>query len=150
MEFKIIKNEEQYLKYCDELEGLLSKKRPGKADIDVIELVELLLDNWDKNRYQPSDKDPIELLKIFMADHDISSVELAAMLGISKSAISQILSYKRGLSKEVIRILADRFKVRQETFNRPYELVAEVNKGHKNEKMMNTKKQCNYSGRLIY
>ena len=30
--------------------------------------------------------------------------------------------YKKGLSKETIRILSERFKLNQEAFNRPYEL----------------------------
>jgi HTH-type transcriptional regulator / antitoxin HigA len=44
------------------------------------------------------------------------------MLGISKGLVSNILNYKKGLSKESIRILANRFKVSQEAFNRPYVL----------------------------
>jgi HTH-type transcriptional regulator/antitoxin HigA len=66
--------------------------------------------------------------------------ELMQILGLSKGAVSQILSYKKGLSKEVIRKLADTFKVSQEAFNRHYPITAKENKGHKNEKMMNTEK----------
>lgn len=36
--------------------------------------------------------------------------------------MSDILNYKKGLSKEVIRKLATHFKVRQEAFDRPYKL----------------------------
>lgn len=36
--------------------------------------------------------------------------------------VSEMLNYKKGLSKETIRILSDRFKLNQEAFNRPYEL----------------------------
>jgi hypothetical protein len=42
--------------------------------------------------------------------------------GMSKGYVSDILHYKKSLSKEVIRKLADRFKLRQDAFNRPYHL----------------------------
>ncbi len=44
------------------------------------------------------------------------------MPGISKGYISDILHYKKGLSKELIRKLAVHFKVSQGAFNRPYKL----------------------------
>jgi HTH-type transcriptional regulator/antitoxin HigA len=43
-------------------------------------------------------------------------------LGVSKGYVSEILHYKKGLSKDVIRKLAERFKVTQEAFNREYKL----------------------------
>ena len=141
MKIGIIKSEKQYLAYCDELEKLLEKKKPAKADLELIELIELLLDDWDRKRVNVKESDPVELLKSFMDNHKMSNNDLAGLLDLSKGAISQILNYKRGLSKNVIRKLADRFKVSQEAFNRPYELRVEENKGHKNEKMMNTKKE---------
>jgi HTH-type transcriptional regulator/antitoxin HigA len=33
-----------------------------------------------------------------------------------------MLNFKKGLSKETIRILSERFKMNQAAFNRPYEL----------------------------
>ena len=52
--------------------------------------------------------------------------DLVNLLGVSKGYVSDILHYKKGLSKEVIRKLAERFKVSQEAFNRPYPLHAAV------------------------
>ncbi len=141
MKIGIIKSEKQYLEYVDSLEGLLEKKKLTKDDVGDIELLELVLDAWDKKRVNLNESDPVELLKSFMSNHRMSNNDLAELLDLSDGAISLILNYKRGLSKEVIRKLADRFKVNQEAFNRPYELKVGENKGHKNEKMMNTKKE---------
>jgi HTH-type transcriptional regulator/antitoxin HigA len=47
----------------------------------------------------------------------------------------------KGLSKEVIRKVADYFKVSQEAFNRPYKLINPINAHLKNESVMNTKKE---------
>jgi HTH-type transcriptional regulator/antitoxin HigA len=85
--------------------------------------------------------DPIRLLHSFMEDHKIKPKDLVPLLGVSKGYISEILHYKKGLSKEVIRKLASHFKVSQETFNRPYKLNSPINVHLKNASVMNTKKK---------
>jgi HTH-type transcriptional regulator/antitoxin HigA len=52
----------------------------------------------------------------------IRPVDLVRILNCSKGLVSDILNYKRGLSKESIRILSAHFKLRQEALNRPYAL----------------------------
>jgi HTH-type transcriptional regulator/antitoxin HigA len=76
-----------------------------------------------------------------MTENKIKAVELAKTLDISKSLLSDILNYRRGLSKEVIRKLADRFKLSQEAFNKPYKLVSPINAHLKDASVMNTRKQ---------
>ncbi|MEO1098977.1 MAG: helix-turn-helix domain-containing protein, partial [Bacteroidota bacterium] len=63
-----------------------------------------------------------------MDDNNLKQKDLAELLHVSKGHLSDILNYKKGLSKNIIRILSDRFKVRQSAFNKPYKLSAEVNK----------------------
>ena len=61
-----------------------------------------------------------------MNDHQLKAKDLVDILGISKGYVSDILHYKKGLSKEVIRKLASYFKVSQDAFNRPYALVVSM------------------------
>jgi len=42
---------------------------------------------------------------------------------VSPGLISNIINYKKGFSKEIIRELASLFKLSQEAFNRHYSLV---------------------------
>ena len=58
---------------------------------------------------------------------------MTEILGIGKSYVSGILNYIKGLSKEVVRKLANYFKVRQEVFNRPYKLASHVKANIRNE-----------------
>ena len=76
-----------------------------------------------------------------MMDHKLKPKDLVAVLGVSKGYVSEILHYKKGLSKDVIRRMAEYFKVTQEAFNRPYKLVSPVNVRLKNASVMNTKKK---------
>jgi HTH-type transcriptional regulator/antitoxin HigA len=63
-----------------------------------------------------------------MNSHNIKAKDLVTLLGISKSYVSEILNYKKGFSKSVIRSLSSYFKVSQEAFNRSYALKStEIN-----------------------
>jgi HTH-type transcriptional regulator/antitoxin HigA len=139
MNYTIIKNRKQYDEYCIKLMKLDTGK-PSKKAGDEIELLELLIDNWEAKHFKTKNIDPIQLLKSLMDDHKLTRNDLIDLLGIGKSALSQILSYQKGLSKEVIRKLAVHFKLSQDAFNQEYTLRGEENKGHAREKKMNTRK----------
>ena len=140
MKYTIINNKAQYVEYCNKIMKLASIKKPDKGREEEIALLELLIGKWDKEHYKQKERTPIELLKYLMENQGMSRNDLMEILDLSKGAISQILNCKKGLSKDVIRKLAHTFKVSQEAFNRPYPLIIEANRGHQNEKMMNTKK----------
>jgi HTH-type transcriptional regulator/antitoxin HigA len=120
--FKVIKTLKQYKEYCNALEKLVMAKRKSQHHQDAIELLTLLIEKWDEEHNSFSDGDPVELLGFLMKENKLKAVDLASELEISKSLVSDILHYRRGFSREVIRKLANRFKISQEFFNRPYEL----------------------------
>jgi len=121
LKYKVIKSDRQYNQYCRMLQQLIEQPSgPGKRD--EIELLTVLIHQYDEVQDELGELDPIQLLKSFMQDHQMNASNLVDILGISKGYVSDILNYKKGLSKEVIRKLALRFKVRQEAFNRPYKL----------------------------
>ena len=57
-----------------------------------------------------------------MTENSLKAKDLADILHVSKRLISDILNYKKGLSKDNIRLLSDYFKVAQEAFNKSYPL----------------------------
>jgi HTH-type transcriptional regulator/antitoxin HigA len=121
LKYSIIKSKKQYAAYCKSLEELATSNNKSKAVKDEIELLTLLIEKWDNEHNRFEDVDPITLLKSLMQEKRITSTELAVILHVSKGLISDILNYKKGLSKEVIRGLADYFKVSHEAFNRRYD-----------------------------
>lgn len=122
LKYKVIKNKTQYREYTNILEDIVFSNPNDSNAKDEIELLTLLIEKWDQDHNTFEDLDPIELLKSFMTDHDMKAKDLVELLDISKGYVSDILSYKKGLSKDVIRKLSIHFKVAQETFNRPYKL----------------------------
>lgn len=141
--YKIIKTKKQYFSYCKKLKELLEEKK--KRNEDEIELLTLLIEKWDEEQYTVPDLDPVEIIKELMKENKLISKDLAEILSLTKGTISKILNYQKGLSKDTIRKLSDHFKMTQETFNRPYKLKNPINKGLKNEALMNTKKKLKQS-----
>lgn len=140
LKYKVIKTDKQYYSYCDHLEDLLNRKSRSVQVKEEIALLTLLIETWDEAHNTFEELDPIELLKGIMAEHQLKSKDMVHILGVSKGMVSQILNKKKGLSKEVIRNLAERFKMTHEAFNRPYQLVSEVNKNFRYANLMNTPK----------
>lgn len=139
MNYSIIKNKIQYKAYSKKLFELGKKKASPRIQ-DEMELLELLIDKWEKDNLKNESLNPVQLLKYLMQNNDINRNDLINVLGVSKGTLSKILNYKKGLSKKTIRLLSEYFNISQEAFNRPYELKIGLNKGHQDEKMMNTSK----------
>ena len=131
LKYKVIKSEAQYNKYCDQLEVLLDNSAGTKSQEDEIELLTLLIEKWDEEHNTFDDADPVEILKSLMKDHKMKAVDIATLVGVSEGLVSDMLNYKKGFSKETIRILSARFKLNQEAFNRPYKLITPVKKSAK-------------------
>jgi HTH-type transcriptional regulator / antitoxin HigA len=139
--YKVIKSLKQYKEYCNILESLVTAKKKTQTHQDTIDLLTLLIEKWDQEHNTFSEADPVELLDFLMKENKMKAVDLAIELEISKSLVSDILHYRRGLSREVIRKLASRFKVSQELFNKPYKLVSSVNSHLRDASVMNTTKK---------
>lgn len=144
IKYTVIRNKSQYEQYCNQLEKLATDEN-NKNLQDEIDLLTLLIEKYDEEHNTFKETDPITLLRSFMRDHHLKPQDMTGILGIGKSYVSDILNYKKGLSKDVIRKLADYFKVRQEAFNRPYKLVSPVNAHLRNASVMNTTKELRYA-----
>jgi HTH-type transcriptional regulator/antitoxin HigA len=141
LKYTLIKSKTQYRNYCNILEELVFTTPKSKALKNEIELLTLLIEKWDAEHNTFQELDPIELLQSLMTERKMKPKDLVALLDIGKSYVSEILNYRKGLSKEVIRKLAAHFKVSQEAFNRPYKLIVPENSHLRNASVMNTKKQ---------
>ena len=140
LKYKVIKTKRQYQEYCKKLESLVENPDGSKPIQEEIDLLTLLIEKYDDEHNSFNELDPIQFLHSFMKDHELKAIDLADLLNVSKGYVSDILNYKKGLSKEVIRKLADHFKVKQDAFNRPYKLKSAYNSRLRDASVMNTKK----------
>ncbi|MDP1844225.1 MAG: transcriptional regulator [Sediminibacterium sp.] len=120
---------------------MIEINKKTKAVQDEIDLLNLLIDTYDNDHNSFDDLDPIELLKSVMNDHKMKSVDLAILLNVSEGLVSDMLNYKKGLSKDTIRILSQKFKMSQEAFNRSYKLRLSIPTKIKKSKTIKTTKR---------
>ena len=124
LKYTLIKKKSQYIDYCNRLEVLVFNEK--KEEQDEIDLLNLLIEKWDKEHNSLNELDPVEMIKALMEEHALKAKDLVNILAISKGTVSKILNYQKGLSKASIRKLAEHFSISQESLNRPYTLKQEL------------------------
>ncbi len=100
---KIIKTEEEYQKALLRLDQIFDAET-GTPEGDELDLLSLLIDNYEKIHYPIDMPDPIEAIKFRMEQLDIKPNDLARVLGF-RSRVTEILNKKRKLSLDMIRRL---------------------------------------------
>ena len=141
LKYKVITSKAQYREYTKVLEQLVFSGSKDRNTKDEIALLTLLIEKWDAAHNTFNALDPIQLIHSLIKEHGIKAKDLVGILGISKGYVSDILNYKKGISKEVIRKLADYFKLSQEAFNRPYKLAIPGKSHPGNAGVINKKKK---------
>jgi len=144
LKYKIIKSHAQYNEYCAVLEELVTQESDSENTQDEVELLTYLIEKWDAEHNTFNDTDPVQLLTALMKERELKAKDLVKILKVSKGLVSDILRYKKGLSKEIIRALSTYFHVSQEAFNRPYKLKVPENSHLKNASVMNTIKSLEF------
>ena len=105
MTIKVIKTERDYQKALKRL-ALIFDAKKGSKEGDELELLSLLIDNYEKVRYMVDLPDPIEAIKFRMEQLGYKQKDLAEAIGL-KSRVSEILNRKRKLTLDMIRKLHD-------------------------------------------
>ncbi|HET8866001.1 MAG TPA: helix-turn-helix domain-containing protein [Gracilimonas sp.] len=124
LKYTVIKDDGQYYEYCNRLEELVLSGLENEGAVDEYELLHLLIKAWDDEHRSIPEMNPVELIKSLMEDHELSQNDLAKIAEVGKSYISEILNYKKRMSKNVIRKFADHFKIQQEALNKHYLLYS--------------------------
>jgi HTH-type transcriptional regulator/antitoxin HigA len=93
------------------LEGLLQKKNRTTEEKRLAELLTLLVEQYEEQRYALSrPAGPIDVVRHLMDTNGLRQVDLLDVFGTA-SVVSEVLSGKRELSKAHIAKLSDRFHV---------------------------------------
>ncbi len=102
---KVIKTDEQYNTALREVEGLLDlDPQPGSEDADKLELMTLLITEYEKKHFPIELPDPIEALMFRMEQQELNQKDLIPYIG-SRSKVSEVLNRKRPLTLKMIRSL---------------------------------------------
>lgn len=118
MNWKIIKTEKEYQKALDRLEIIFDAKKGTKLG-DELDLVSLLIENYERERFIIDYPDPIEAIKFRMEQMGYRQADLAEAIGL-KSRVSEILNRKRKLTLDMIRKINEVLGVPTEILVREY------------------------------
>ena len=116
MKYKIIKTNKEYQKALERLDKIFDAKK-GSAEADELELLSLLIEQYEDKHFPLNLPDPIEAIKFRMEQMGYTQTDLANAIGL-KSRASEILNRKRKLTLDMIRSL-------NEQMNIPIELLVE-------------------------
>lgn len=101
----LIKTEEQYKSYLNEVEKLVvDDPTPDSPDGERLSLLSLAIQDYEKNRFFFQKPSSIEAIRFRMDEQGLKQTDLIPYIG-SKSKVSEILAGKRSLTIPMIRAL---------------------------------------------
>ena len=103
MNIHLIKTEENYNQALKRLDEIFDAKK-GTEEGDELELLGLLIEQYENEHFPIDLPDPIEAIKFRMEQLGYNQNDLAKIIGF-KSRVSEILNKKRKLSLEMIRLI---------------------------------------------
>ena len=115
---KPIRNEVEYQKALNRLEKIFNAK-PDTKEGDELEVLSILIDNYENEHFPVDSPDPIEAIKFRMDQLGIKQNDLAKIIGF-KSRVSEIINKKRKLSLTMIRKLHQHLNIPTEVLIKEY------------------------------
>ena len=103
MKPRMIKTDEDYETALARVEQIFSA-RPGTPTGDELELLLLLIENYEDQAFPMELPDPVAAIRFRMEQQDLVPKDLVPFIG-SKSKVSEVLAGKRSLSLSMIRKL---------------------------------------------
>lgn len=109
MNLKPIKTKKDYEQALARLEIIFDAKK-GTKEGDELEILGILIDQYENEHFPIDLPDPIEAIKFRMVQLGYNQTDLSEIIGL-KSRASEILSKKRKLSLEMIRKLHEKLNI---------------------------------------
>ncbi|AKA33849.1 helix-turn-helix domain-containing protein [Flagellimonas lutaonensis] len=118
MDLKPIRNEKDYQNALKRLEEIFDAKKGTKKG-DELEILSILIDNYENENFPIEMPDPIEAIKFRMEQMGMKQKDLAEVVGF-KSRVSEILNRKRKLTIDMIRRLNTSLRIPTEVLIQDY------------------------------
>lgn len=115
METKVIRSDEQHQEYLSEIQRLLTHEpQPGSDQAERLELLSVLVEAFENQKYPIEAPDPISAILFRMQEQGLKQVDLVPYFG-TRSRVSEVLGRKRPLTVNMIRALSSGLGISTET-----------------------------------
>ena len=122
MDIKPIRTEKDYQEALAQLEKVFDAPA-GTSKNDLAEVLVTLIDKYESEHYPIEAPDPIEAIKIRMAEMDLHQKDLMSFIGAkSRGTISNILNRRRPLTLPVIRAIGPKLGLSFDILVKEYEM----------------------------
>lgn len=109
MRYKVLKTKAEYREAMKELDRVFDAK-PNTPEGEKLELLALLIDDYEERHFPIPAPDPIEAIKYRMEQQGLTTTDLAKVLG-GRNRASEVLNHKRSLSLAMIRNLNKQWQI---------------------------------------
>jgi len=120
MEIRPIHNKKDYKAALQEID-LLWDAPAKSAQADRLEVLTLLVEQYERQQYPMEDVDPIEFIEHVMQSKGLTRKDLEPMIG-PRGRVADILNRTRPLTLEMIRRLVSELGMPAEVLVKPYAL----------------------------
>lgn len=125
MKLQIIKTENEYKTYLSEVGRLaLSDPNPDSAEGTRLELLALLVEDYEKSRFSFDSLDPIQVIQFRMNEQGLRQADLVPYFG-SRSRVSEVLARKRPLTVQMVRELSSGLGIAAELLVAPMQAATQ-------------------------
>jgi HTH-type transcriptional regulator/antitoxin HigA len=105
-----------------EIDALLTATKLTRAQEERLELLGILVNDYEDHAFPLDERDPVDLLEGHMQNSGRTQKDLAALVGGALASL--ILSRRRAMSLDVIRKISDAWGIPADLLIKPYALTA--------------------------
>jgi len=114
MTISVIKTDEEYENALARIE-LIMDAEPNTLEGDELELLSLLVENYEKEKYPLPEADPVDVIQYYMEQRGLKAKDLVGIIG-DKAIVSKVMNRERKLNLKMVRNLHQKVKI-------PYSLL---------------------------
>jgi HTH-type transcriptional regulator/antitoxin HigA len=120
-EIKPIRDDEDHAEALEAVENLWQAE-PGTPEHDRLEVLAMLIDEYESRRWPIEAGDPVDLIRYVMEQRGLTRKDLEAALG-SRARVSEILNRRRPLTMRMAWRLHQVFGIPADALIKPYDLA---------------------------
>lgn len=115
MKVKPIKSKKEYETYLNWVDAQFDKKiKPNTAEGETLQVVLMLIREYENQHYPIPEPDPIEAVKLKMKERGMKNKDMVRKIG-SKGYVSAILNKKKPMTLELAKFFHKEFGISAET-----------------------------------
>lgn len=122
----LIGDVKDYKKALDRIKKLFDSE-PGSKEHNELELLVMLVENYENKHYEIPESDPISIIHFVMEQRGLKQNDLVGILG-DKTNVSKVLNRHRPLTLDMIRNFSKAFNISSELLINEYELAKSIYK----------------------